>query len=70
MNKETVEYTLIFKKDTELYEQYNGEYTSEDIDDTNEIFTEYKQQVRQYFSKKWILIDNDWIEDYVEVYYE
>lgn len=63
------EYTLLFKENTELHKQYDGEYISENIDDTDDIFGQNKDQVEQYYSKRWILDGQDWKEDYVEVYY-
>ena len=76
------EYTIIFKEDTELYKQYNGEFISENKWETDEIFENYKEQVERYFSKDWVRIITlateeddfddygDWEEDWVEVFYE
>lgn len=76
------EYTIIFKEDTELYKQYNGEFISENKWETDDIFENYKEQVERYFSKDWVRIITlateeddfddygDWEEDWVEVFYE
>lgn len=76
------EYTIIFKEDTELYNQYNGEFISENKWETDDIFENYKEQVERYFSKDWVRIITlateeddfddygDWEEDWVEVFYE
>lgn len=55
------EYTLIFK---------NGkEYVTENINEADEMFKQRKDEVNQYYSKRWILDDENWKEDYVEVFY-
>lgn len=76
------EYTIIFKEDTELYKQYNGEFITENKWETDDIFENYKEQVERYFSKDWVRIITlateeddfddygDWEEDWVEVFYE
>lgn len=63
METQVTEYTLIFKDGTE--------FISEDLDETNTIFEfeKRKDNVDQYYSKTWILVDDDWKEDYVEVFY-
>lgn len=75
------EYIIIFKEDTELYNQYNGEFISENKWETDDIFENNKEQVEQYLSKDWVRtitlateeddFDDygDWIEDWVEVFY-
>lgn len=55
------EYTLIFKSDEE--------YITEDINEADEMFEQRKDEVDQYYSKRWILDNEDWKEDYVEVFY-
>lgn len=68
---QVTEYILIFKDDTELSKQYDGEYISENINDTDDIFDKYTDQISQYYSKRWILDGDDlkWKEDYVDIYY-
>lgn len=69
---QSTEYTIIFKDNTKAYEKYGGEFITEDIDEADEIFAENKEQVEQYYTKRWVLEsfnDKDWKEDYVEVYY-
>ena len=73
------EYTLIFKEETELYKEYNGEFISEDKWQTDNIFENNEEQIEQYYSKDWVRsLENigtedeqytDWEEDYVEVFY-
>lgn len=68
---QTTEYTIYFKENTKAYEQYGGEFITEDINEADDVFEENKEQVEQYFSKRWILEDweDNWKEDYVEVFY-
>ena len=54
MEKNVVEYNIIFKENTELYKEYDGEFISEDKEETDRIFDENKEQIEQYFSKEWI----------------
>lgn len=65
------EYTIIFKDNTKAYEKFNGEFITQDIDEADDIFEEYKEQVEQYYSKRWVLenYEDNWKEDYVEVFY-
>lgn len=76
------EYIIIFKENTELYEQYNGEYITENKWETDDIFENHKEQIEQYLSKDWKRIITlateeddfddygDWEEDWVEILYE
>lgn len=65
------EYTLIFKDNTEMSKAYNGEFISENRNDTDEIFEQFQEQVEQYYEKTWIRNneDEDWEEDYVDIIY-
>lgn len=72
-NMETTEYTITFN-DGELYNEYSGEFTSEDKDEADELFNKIKSdgkldQVNQYYAKTWIDNDGDFIEGDVDVYY-
>ena len=69
MEKNVIEYNIIFKENTELYEEYDGEFISEDKEETDEIFNENKEQVEQYFSKEWIFDGTDYEEGNVEILY-
>lgn len=69
MEKNIIEYNIIFKENTELYEEYDGEFISEDKEETDEIFNENKEQVEQYFSKEWIFDGSDYVEGNVEILY-
>lgn len=69
MEKNIIEYNIIFKENTELYEEYDGEFISEDKEETDEIFNENKEQVEQYFSKEWIFDGSDYVEGNVDVFY-
>lgn len=69
MEKNIIEYNIIFKENTELYKDYDGEFISEDKEETDEIFNENKEQVEQYFSKEWIFDGSDYIEGNVEILY-
>lgn len=69
MEKNVIEYNIIFKENTELYEEYDGEFISEDKEETDEIFNENKEQVEQYFSKEWIFDGSDYVEGNVEILY-
>ena len=69
MEKNVVEYNIIFKENTELYKEYDGEFISEDKEETDRIFDENKEQIEQYFSKEWIYNGNDYVENDVEVFY-
>lgn len=71
MEEKITEFTLIFKEGTDLYQQYCGEFISEDKDQTDFIFENNKEQVEQYYSKDWVKYneDDEWKEDYVEIFY-
>lgn len=67
MGKSIIEYNIIFKENTELYKEYDGEFISEDKEETDRIFDENKEQIEQYFSKEWIYDDSDYVEGNVEI---
>lgn len=69
MGKSIIEYNIIFKENTELYKEYDGEFISEDKEETDRIFDENKEQIEQYFSKEWIYDDSDYVEGNVEILY-
>lgn len=69
MEKNVVEYNIIFKENTELYKEYDGEFISEDKEETDRIFNENKEQIEQYFSKEWIFNGSDYVENDVEIFY-
>ena len=69
MEKNVIEYNIIFKENTELYKEYDGEFISEDKEETDRIFDENKEQIEQYFSKEWIFNGSDYIENNVDVFY-
>lgn len=69
MEKNVVEYNIIFKENTELYKEYDGEFISEDKEETDRIFDENKEQIEQYFSKEWIFNGSDYVEGNVEILY-
>lgn len=69
MGKSIIEYNIIFKENTELYKEYDGEFISEDKEETDRIFDENKEQIEQYFSKEWIYDDSDYVESNVDVFY-
>lgn len=65
------EYILIFKDNTEMSKAYNGEFISENRNDTDELFEQFQEQVEQYYEKTWVRNneDEDWEEDYVDIIY-
>lgn len=72
--EEIIEYTLIFKENTDMYKAYDGEFISEDRKDTDELFEQFKKQVEQYFEKTWVRYtsrneDSDWYESDVNIIY-
>ena len=69
MGKNVIEYNIIFKENTELYKEYDGEFISEDKEETDRIFDENKEQIEQYFSKEWIYDGSDYVEGNVEILY-
>ena len=69
-NDEVIEYCLIFKDNTDMAEIYSGEFFSEDKSEIDEMFEEYKEQVEQYYAKKWKSEDGEWDETDVEVIYD
>lgn len=68
MKRTITEYTILFKVGTEGYNEY-GEFISEEKEETDELFEEYKNDIEQYFSKEWHFDGTDWVEGYVEVFY-
>lgn len=68
MKRTITEYTILFKVGTEGYNEY-GEFTSEEKEETDGLFEEYKNDIEQYFSKEWHFDGADWVEGYVEVFY-
>ena len=69
--EEVTEYILIFKDNTDMYKVYDGEFISEDSDDTNKLFEEFQEQVEQYIEKTWVKNngDEDWYETDVNILY-
>lgn len=69
---EVTEYCLIFKENTEMYKNYSGEFFSEDKDETDELFEQFKEQVEQYYEKTWVQYDedSDWYETDVNIIYD
>lgn len=65
------EYILIFKDNTEMSKAYNGEFISENRNDTDELFEQFQEQIEQYYEKTWVRNneDEDWKEDYVDIIY-
>lgn len=69
------EYVITFN-DGELYDEYGGEFITEDKEEADEMFNEIRQrgdidQVSQYYKKDWVKLDtyDDYVEDDVDVYY-
>lgn len=68
------EYTITFN-DGELYDEYDGEFISEDKSETDDLFNEIKEngqinQVFQYYAKTWEMDeDGNYLEGDTEVYY-
>ena len=67
--KTITEYTLIFKENTELFNEYDGEYITENKEETDFIFENKREQIDEYYSKDWIYVNDDWQEDKVEIFY-
>lgn len=69
--EEITEYILIFKDNTDMYKAYDGEFISEDSDDTDELFEQFQEQVEQYIEKTWVRNndDEDWYETDVNILY-
>lgn len=72
MEERITEYILFFKEGTDLDKQYNGEFISENREETDFIFENNKEQIEQYYSKDWVIYgeNDDWNEDDVEIFYE
>lgn len=69
MDKYVIEYNIIFKDNTEIGEEYSGEFITEDKNEADEIFENNKEDIEQYFSKAWVYDGQDWFESDVEVFY-
>lgn len=67
---EVTEYYLVFKDDTPIGKEYDGEFISEDKDETDKLFKKYKEQVKQYYAKTWENYKSVWCETDVEVIYD
>lgn len=69
--EEVTEYILTFKDNTDMYKAYDGEFISEDSDDTDELFEQFQEQVEQYIEKTWVRNndDEDWYETDVNILY-
>lgn len=67
---EVTEYYLVFKDDTPIGKEYDGEFISEDKDETDKLFKKYKEQVKQYYAKTWEKCKSVWCETDVEVIYD
>lgn len=69
---EVTEYCLLFKEGTEMYKNYGGEFFSEDKDETDELFEQFKEQIEQYYEKTWVQYDedSDWYETDVNIIYD
>lgn len=73
--EEITEYVLTFKDNTDMYRAYDGEFISENKDDTDELFEQFKEQVEQYYEKTWVKYtsrnkDSDWYESDVNIIYD
>lgn len=69
---EVIEYCLIFKENTEMYKNYSGKFFSEDREETDELFEQFKEQIEQYYEKTWVQYDeeSDWYETDVDIIYD
>ena len=67
--EKVVEYTIIFKDNSKIGEEYGGEFITENKCESNEIFEKNKEQISQYYSKEWVFIDDDWRENTVDIFY-
>ena len=73
---EMTEYVLVFKDNTEMYKNYEGEFISENRNETDELFEQFQEQVEQYYAKTWVKYEtlddeeSDWYETDVDVIYD
>lgn len=67
---ETTEYYLVFKDNTPMGKEYDGEFISENKDETDKLFEKCKEQVEQYYSKTWEKHKSVWCETDVVVIYD
>lgn len=67
---ETTEYYLVFKDNTPMGKEYDGEFISENKDETDKLFEKCKEQVEQYYSKTWEKYKSVWCETDVVVIYD
>lgn len=51
--EEVTEYTLRFKEGTDMYKAYDGEFISENKEETDKLFEQFQEQVELYFEKVW-----------------
>ena len=56
-----IEHSIIFKNNEEFY--------SSDKSKTDEIFEDEKENIEQYYAKKYVKVAGEWLEDEVIVYY-
>ena len=51
--EEITEYILKFKEGTDMDKAYDGEFISEDKEETDKLFEQFQEQVELYFEKVW-----------------
>lgn len=51
--EEVTEYTLRFKEGTDMDKAYDGEFISENKEETDKLFEQFQEQVELYFEKVW-----------------
>ena len=51
--EEITEYILKFKEGTDMYKAYDGEFISENKEETDKLFEQFQEQVELYFEKVW-----------------
>lgn len=69
--EEVTEYTLRFKEGTDMDKAYDGEFISENREETDNLFEQFQEQVELYFEKVWEreIEEEYWIEKDVLIIY-
>lgn len=69
--EEVTEYTLRFKEGTDMDKAYDGEFISENKEETDKLFEQFQEQVELYFEKVWEreIEEEYWIEKDVLIIY-
>ncbi len=63
MKKTVTEYYITYKEGLDEFITENKKEADREFENTN------KEEIQQYFRKDWVLVDGEYQEDFVELYF-